>query len=124
MIKTWLWGASAALVIGFPAWAQVSDRVEVRAVMAAYHDAVAASPRLSAARSLVTAGSSQAVPMLQAYTRDHPGDGYGWYLLGVAHARLREEAHAAGAFARAAQAKPALRILIEEARRRKAASLR
>jgi predicted Zn-dependent protease len=110
------------LAVGSPAGAQVSSSVEVRAVLAAYHDAVAADGRLSYARALVTAGSPEAVPFLQAFTRDNPHDGYGWYLLGVSHTRLNQDQAAAGAFARAMQAKPALRILVEEAKRRKSRS--
>lgn len=114
----------AAALTSSPTSTSASPSVEVRAVLAAYHDAVAAEPRLRHARALVAEGSPSALPTLRDYTRDHPENGYGWYLLGVAHTALNEEAAAAGAFARAAAVKPALRILLEEAKRRKAGARR
>jgi predicted Zn-dependent protease len=116
-LLTVLWFAPAA-------GAQVSDRPEVRAVMAAYHDVLAADPRLARARILVAEGSPESVTALRAYTHDHPKSGEAWYLLGVAYTRLGQEQAAAPAFARAEQLKPALRILTEEAKRRKAAAAR
>jgi cytochrome c-type biogenesis protein CcmH/NrfG len=109
--------AQAAVAAAAPP-AQPSDSVEVRAVLAAYNDVLAADPRLARARTLVSQGAPEAVPALDAYLRTAPTRGEAWYLLGVLHARLRNDADAARAFTRAVQHKPALRILLEEAKRR------
>ena len=98
--------------------AQSSDRVEVRAVMAAYNDVLAADPRLARARLLVSEGSPEAVIALNAYVLDRPRSGEAWYLLGVIQSRLEDHRAAAAAFTRAVELKPALRILLEEAKRR------
>lgn len=109
---------AALLLTASAAAAEPQAPVEVRAVLAAYNDVLAADPRLARARALVSEGSPEAVTALDAYVRDHPDSGEAWYLLGVVQARLKNDAAAARDFTRAVQLKPALRILLEEAKRR------